>query len=242
MWDCFTVLWNNVIFCKIPLILICHAFRTFVVSFFLMTCTIASVQDDAEIHSIKGPYSISWTFVWFFTGLSLKRYMFNCVSTVVVFHMWGIFSEWPQLGLILRSNSWFVMESGASSAHLWLNPLNSRTYPSYLFPLRTNAAFITCGHVRNSCHKSQKLRFCGVSPLNLSLLVAEINMKITICTRIFYRKMNCITYDALRVCLNYPTTCNECSKRQLQHVHSADQQSFTHSLLWDTSTLPAHTF
>lgn len=42
LWDCSTILWNNVIFCKIPLVSICHAFRNFVASFF-MTCTMASV-------------------------------------------------------------------------------------------------------------------------------------------------------------------------------------------------------
>lgn len=60
---------------------------------FFVTCTIASVQDDAEIHSIKWPYSISWTYLWFFTGLNLQRFMFTCVSTTVVFHMWGIFKS-----------------------------------------------------------------------------------------------------------------------------------------------------
>ncbi len=38
-----------------------------------------------------------------------------------------------------------------------------------------------------------------------------------------------------------PSMCDECSMKQLQHVLTADQQPFTHSLLWDTFAPPAHT-
>lgn len=45
--------------------------------------------------------------------------------------------------LKFRSDSWFIMESGASSARVGPTLLNSRHFHSYPVPLRTNAAFIT---------------------------------------------------------------------------------------------------
>lgn len=108
LWDCYTILWNNVILCKIPLVQTYHAFRDFVVSFFpffKMTCTVASVLDDAEIHSIPGPYSISWTYLCFFRSLSQQRFKF---ATTVIIYMWGIFGGASVV--VDFQNWWFVME------------------------------------------------------------------------------------------------------------------------------------
>lgn len=118
LWDCYTILWNNVIFCKIPLVQTFHTFRDFVVSFFLFF----------KWHAL---WHLSWTMqkftlyqghtvlvepvCAFLRSLSQQRFKF---ATTVIIYMWGIFGGASVV--IDFQKWWYVMEYSTSTSHLGL--------------------------------------------------------------------------------------------------------------------------
>lgn len=140
LWDCYTILWNNVIFCKIPLDQTHHTFRDFVVSFFLILWhALWHLSWTMQRFTLyQGHTVLAEPILCFLRSLCQQRLKF--VTTVIIY-MWGIFGG---VSVVVDFQKWW---NKVLSLHILDWSVNSPSY-SCFSALRINAAFITRGLIK----------------------------------------------------------------------------------------------